>query len=91
MDMKINANICEVGKGGRFHTACLEWLPRAGELVWLTTFAEGDAGATASAYYEVVQVRHDIQEAPDKAHASRRGHHYLTVFVKPSKDELFEA
>jgi hypothetical protein len=101
----INANIVELPAdvlngveptalerdGGTYHAAILRWLPRKGDLIKLYSSTDDRDGHEPWHFYEVVQVRHDISDY-DERHPEKlgMGGHHVTIYVKLSRDKLFE-
>lgn len=81
-----NANVSEVG--GAYYPVRLEWLPRVGELIDLYSFLDTSTGHPPVHRYEVVQVVHHVYDVTDKF---PKGHHVVTVFVKPSQSSVFDS
>lgn len=81
-DLPVNANI--VVEGGAYYRVRLEWLPRAGDLVELYSFLDQASGHPTPGRYEVVRVVHELHDVTDKAPASMKGYHYVSVHVRPS-------
>lgn len=86
-ELPINADICEVNKGA-FYTVRLDWVPRVGELIDLFSFIDQADGNAPKHYYEVVQVVHKLHDMTEKVPQANKGHHYVSVFVKPATREF---
>jgi hypothetical protein len=86
----IEANICE--PDGTFYPIRLQAVPRAGELIDLTSFTEQAEGRSPKRYYEVVQVVHKMFDAAlnegDKGHPI--GWHFIEVLVKPFESNFLK-
>ena len=82
-ELPINANISEID--GAHYPVRLEWVPRVGELIDLYSFIDTSTGQPPAHRYEVVQVVHQLYDVTDK---EPKGHHFITVHVKPSKSSF---
>lgn len=84
----IQANIVETDSG-IYYPVRLYVVPRAGELIKLFSFIEQADKRPPVRRYEVVQIVHDVHDVTERVSQSEGGHHFVTVFVKPSDSEFF--
>jgi hypothetical protein len=83
-ELPINANISEID--GAYYPVQLKWVPRVGELIDLWSFIDQVGNYPPMHHYEVVQVVHKLYDVTDHA---REGHHFVTVYVRPSQSNFF--
>jgi len=83
----IEANICEFD--GAYYQVRLHAVPRVGELISLFSFADQATKHPPTKHYEVVQVVHEIHDVSAKVPLSEDGHHFVSIFVKPSDSKFF--
>ncbi len=84
----IEAHICEIK--GAFYPVKLHAIPKVGDLIDLWSFIDQAAKYPPVKHYEVVRVVHKIHDVSEKIAHTQDGHHFVSVFVKPSDSELFE-
>jgi hypothetical protein len=84
----IQANIVET-ESGIYYPVRLYAVPQAGELIKLFSFIEQADKRPPVRHYEVVQIVHDVHDVTERVSQSEGGHHFVTVFVKPSASEFF--
>ncbi len=85
-ESQINGNIAEID--GAHYPVKLQWVPKVGELIKLTSFIDVASKDEPVHTYEVVAVRHDMYDVTDKLPGASDGHHFVSVFVKPSGNSL---
>ena len=87
--LPINANIYEVDAepgNGRYFPVRLNWVPRVGELIEMTSFAEIAAKHTQYILqYKVIQVVHYIGDLSDKFEHTQKGSHSVVVHVEKTQ------
>ena len=64
-------------------------MPHVGELIELFSFIEQADSRPPVRHYEVVQLVHDVHDVTERVSQSEGGHHFVTVFVKPSDSKFF--
>ena len=93
-NLPINARIFELDEKNQptYYEVRLEWIPRAGDLISLHSFADQVKGLLPEHYYEVVRVIHSIHDITEKTKAipqSLDGMHFVDIYVKNSAHPLF--
>ena len=85
-----NGIISEVG--GPYYFVKFNWVPRAGELIDLTSFLEIREKRTDESHrlYEVIAVVHEMHDVDEGGKRAQHGHHNLKVVVKKSNSKHFE-
>jgi hypothetical protein len=84
----IEANICEIN--GAYFLVRLHAIPRVGELIDLYSFIDQSTNHPPVKHYQVVQVVHKMYDVSEKIPQAKNGHHFISVYVKPSNSEFFE-
>jgi hypothetical protein len=91
-EIPIHANICEIegtkGELGAYYPVRLYAIPRVGELINLFSFIDQSTNHPPVKHYKVVQIVHDVYDVQEKS--SKRGHHFVNIFVKPTKSKFFK-
>jgi hypothetical protein len=84
----IEVNICEID--GAYYPVRLYAVPRVGELIDLYSLIDQSTNHPPVKHYEVVQVVHKMYDVSEKISHAKDGHHFVSVYVKPSDSEFFE-
>lgn len=87
--VECNATVKEIDNGP-FYNVRLEWLPRPGDLIDLTSYVEMSDKKPWKLQYEVVQVVHLLSDVSNRFENSGKGGHLISIFVKPTESNFFE-
>lgn len=84
----IEARICEID--GAYFPVKIHAIPNVGDLIDLWSFIDQAANFSPVKHYEVVSVVHKIHDVSEKIAHTKDGHHFVSVFVKPSDSEFLK-